>query len=113
MQTSHMINAIGHFDVAGPDMGALAGFYGGVFGWTVSPAGPRYGRMTTPTVAGALVEAQEASLTLGVIVPDLDRALAEASARGGQVVMPAVDNGWVRKGQVQDPAGNVLTLIQA
>jgi len=108
-----MINAIGHFDVAGPDTKALAAFYGGVFGWTVSPAGPGYGRMSTPTVAGALVESQEASLTLGVIVADLDAALAEAGARGGQVIMPAVDNGWVRKGQVCDPAGNILTLIQA
>jgi hypothetical protein len=33
-------------------------------------------------------------------------------AEGGDVVMPVTDNGWVRKAQVRDPAGNILTLIQ-
>jgi predicted enzyme related to lactoylglutathione lyase len=27
-------------------------------------------------------------------------------------VMPVTDNGWVRKAQVADPAGNIITLIQ-
>jgi len=27
--------------------------------------------------------------------------------------MPATDNGWVTKAQVSDPAGNLVTLIQA
>lgn len=46
------------------------------------------------------------------MVPDLDAALARIGSVGGGVVMPATDNGWVRKAQVRDPAGNVLTLIQ-
>ena len=35
-----------------------------------------------------------------------------AAAEGGRVVLPKVDNGWVKKAQIADPAGNVLTLIQ-
>jgi hypothetical protein len=27
--------------------------------------------------------------------------------------MPPTDNGWVVKAQIRDPAGNLLTLIQA
>jgi hypothetical protein len=27
--------------------------------------------------------------------------------------MPPTDNGWVTKAQVTDPAGNIVTLIQA
>jgi predicted enzyme related to lactoylglutathione lyase len=38
--------------------------------------------------------------------------LAQVDALGGAITMPATDNGWVRKGQVRDPAGNILTLIQ-
>lgn len=50
---------------------------------------------------------------MGVVVGDLDAALASASAAGGEVTMPAMDNGWVVKGQVSDPAGNRVTLIQS
>ena len=103
---------IGHFDVAGPDIAPLADFYRTLFGWTIEPRGPGYAQVSTPTLRGALVEAPEASLTLGIVVADLDTALGQASSAGGTMVMPATDNGWVRKGQVRDPAGNLLTLIQ-
>ena len=52
------------------------------------------------------------SYTIGVVVQDLDRALAQAEALGGSVAMPRTDNGYVVKGQVADPAGNLVTLIQ-
>lgn len=103
---------IGHFDIAGGNLDALAGFYGTMFGWHIDRRGPGYAQVATPDLRGALVEAPEASLALGVLVADLDALLAQAEALGGTVVMPATDNGWVRKGQVRDPAGNVLTLIQ-
>lgn len=103
---------IGHLDVAGPDIAVLAGFYRDVCGWTVEPRGPGYAQLTTPTLRGALVEAPDASLTIGVVVADLAVALARAQSCGGEIVMPATDNGWVCKGQVRDPAGNLLTFIQ-
>ncbi|CAN5601629.1 hypothetical protein BH24ACT24_BH24ACT24_09620 [soil metagenome] len=52
-------------------------------------------------------------MMMGVTVPDLDAALAVAAAAGGGVVMPATDNGWVVKGEVTDPVGNRVTLIQS
>ncbi len=113
MAQPHTHNGIGHFDVAGPDLGAIGGFYSALFGWQVTPRGPGYAMVATPGgLNGALVEAETASLTLGIVVPDLDRALELAAAQGGAVAMPAVDNGWVRKAQIRDPAGNLLTLIQ-
>ncbi|WP_162247891.1 VOC family protein [Devosia sp. Root413D1] len=45
-------------------------------------------------------------------MPDLGKALEAAQAEGGAIAMPVVDNGWVKKAQVRDPAGNLLTLIQ-
>ena len=111
---THAMNGIGHFDVAGPDFAALSGFYAGVLGWQVTPRGPGYAMLTTPEGGpnGALVEAEAASLTLGVVVHDLDKALRAAEAQGGAIAMPVVDNGWVKKARVRDPAGNLLTLIQ-
>lgn len=110
---SETAGVVGHFDIAGADITPLADFYRTTFGWTIEPRGPGYAQLATPNLRGALVEAPEASLTLGVVVPDLDAALARAGSVGGEVVMPATDNGWVRKAQVRDPAGNVLTLIQS
>ena len=111
----HVLNGIGHFDVAGPELEPLARFYEGVFGWTVHPMGPGYSLVETPegSPGGALVEAPDASLTVGVVVEDVDRALAAATTRGGTVVMPKTDNGFVVKAQVADPAGNAVTIIQA
>lgn len=113
MDSGLVPNGIGHFDIAGPDPEALQRFYAGVFGWAVAEQGPGYALVGTPAGApdGAVLEAEEASITIGVVVPDLDRALADAEAGGGQVVMPATHNGWVVKAQVADPAGNLVTLI--
>lgn len=110
----HSQNGIGHFDIAGPDFGALQSFYSGVLGWQVTPRGPGYGMVVTPEGGpdGALVEAETASLTIGIVVPDLAAALAATQANGGAIAMPVLDNGWVKKAQVRDPAGNLITLIQ-
>lgn len=108
-----MTATVGHFDVAGPELEPLRRFYEGVLGWTTEPMGPGYAQLHTPKLDGALVESPEASLTIGVVVPDLDGALAAATSNGGEVVMPKTDNGFVVKGQVADPAGNRVTLIQA
>ena len=110
----HALNGIGHFDIAGPDLGALKAFYCEVFAWEIDEKGPGYAMVKTPVGGpnGALVEAGAANLTMGIVVPDLDKALSAAAAQGGAIAMPAVDNGWVKKAQVRDPAGNLLTLIQ-
>lgn len=114
MQKVHAMNGIGHFDVAGPDLAALQSFYGEVLGWQVTPRGPGYAMLATPEGGpdGALVEAETPALTIGIVVPDLDKAVSAAAAGGGSIAMPVLDNGWVRKAQVRDPAGNLLTLIQ-
>lgn len=103
---------IGHFDVTGPDLEPMSAFYSAVFGWEVALRGPGYAQVSTPGLDGALAETPEPSLTLGVVVDDLEATLAHSVRAGGSVVMPATDNGWVTKAQVQDPAGNVWTLIQ-
>jgi predicted enzyme related to lactoylglutathione lyase len=111
----HVPNGIGHFDVAGPDEIALQRFYAGTFGWTVDAKGPGYALVETPkgSANGAISEAEQASLTIGIVVSDLDASLASAQRLGGRVVMPVTDNGWVKKAVIGDPAGNRMTVIQA
>ncbi|WP_320672167.1 VOC family protein [Patulibacter defluvii] len=114
MSHAHLHGGIAHVDIAGPDLTALAGFYGPTLGWDVQSRGPGYSGITTPagSADGALVEADEPSITIGVTVDDLDATVAAAVAHGGALAMPPTDNGWVVKAQVRDPAGNLLTLIQ-
>ena len=102
-----------HFDVAGPDEAALHRFYAGVLDWRVEPQGPGYALVRTPGDGpdGALVEMEDASLTLGVAVDDLEATVARVTELGGEVLMPPTDNGWVVKALVVDPAGNRLSLI--
>jgi predicted enzyme related to lactoylglutathione lyase len=111
--THHGINAVAHFDIAGPDLDALADFYRSVLGWEPVPQGPGYTLLRTPADGpnGALNEADEPAVTIGVAVDELDQAVAAATASGGCVEMPPTDNGWVVKAHVRDPAGNLLTLI--
>jgi len=110
-----MSNAIVHIDITGPDPVAQHRFYGQLFDWEVDEKGPGYALVRTPAGGpdGALVEADVASVAFGVAVADLTAAVEKATALGGTVVMPPTDNGWVVKAQVTDPAGNLLTLIQA
>jgi predicted enzyme related to lactoylglutathione lyase len=111
--TNHATNAVAHFDISGPDLAALGEFYRSVLGWEPLPQGPGYTLLRTPDDGpnGALNEADEPAVTIGVAVDDLERAIAAATASGGSVEMPPTDNGWVVKAQVRDPAGNLLTLI--
>lgn len=107
-------NAIVHFDISGPREHDLHDFYSGMFGWSVQPKGPGYALVDTPGgLRGAIADADQASVTLGIAVPDVAAALRHAENLGGSVAMPPTDNGWVVKAQVIDPAGNLLTLIQA
>jgi predicted enzyme related to lactoylglutathione lyase len=102
-----------HFDVSGPDEAALHRFYASVLEWTVEPQGPGYALVRTPGEGpdGALVEGEDASLTLGVAVDDLEGTVARVAEHGGEILMPPTDNGWVHKAIVVDPAGNRLSLI--
>lgn len=103
---------ISHFDVAGNDIEALGSFYKRLFNWKITTRGPGYAQLGTPGLQGAIVETPEASITLGIAVPDLAAALTKSEEIGGTIEMPATDNGWVVKAQIRDPAGNLLTLIQ-
>lgn len=112
--TNFSHGGLAHFDISGDDSDALGAFYGTVFGWEIETRGPGYAGINTPdgSANGAVVEAQTSTITIGVTVEDLDAALARTKVAGGKIVMPVTDNGWVKKAQIADVSGNVVTLIQ-
>ncbi len=109
-----MVDPVVHIDISGPDEPAQHRFYAELFGWTVEPRGPGYALMRTGEDGpnGALIDSDTAAV-IGIAVSDLDESVRRAVELGGGVAMPPTDNGWVVKAQVSDPAGNVVTLIQA
>lgn len=109
-----MADEIVHFDVTGPELAPLKAFYSDLFGWTVNDGGEGYAQVETGKgLRGGLVEGEKPGFSFGVQVNDLETAVLQAKALGGTIMMPPTDNGWVVKAQVQDPAGNLVTLIQA
>lgn len=114
MQPNHQHAGIAHFDIAGPNSDSLQKFYGEIFGWSIDSKGPGYSLVGTPDGGpnGAIMEAETPSLVIGITVEDIEAALSKVEASGGSIIMPATDNGWVKKAQISDVAGNRLTLIQ-
>lgn len=43
------------------------------------------------------MESDDAAFTVGIVVPELAAALAAAVANGGSIVLPATDNGWLKR----------------
>lgn len=109
-----MTTPIVHFEFAGPDEQALRDFYRGLFDWSVQVMGPGYALVETPDGSpnGAIREAETSEVTIGLGVDDLSGAVSQAVENGGTVVMPPIDNGYVNKAQIADPAGNVISLIE-
>jgi hypothetical protein len=79
---SYRANGIGHFDVAGPDITTLKDFYSAAFGWKVDVKGPGYAPIRTPdgSADGAMIESETPGITIGVVVPDLSRAIEAAES---------------------------------
>ena len=110
-----MTSPIVHFEFAGPDEQRLQQFYSQLFGWQINAMGPGYALVETPDGSpnGAIREAETAELSIGVQVDDLVAAVELCTENGATVVMPPTDNGYVNKAQISDPAGNLVTLIEA
>jgi predicted enzyme related to lactoylglutathione lyase len=108
-----MTAKLAHFEISAPDDDALVTFYAELLDWPADSRGPGY-TLIRPEQGpgGAIVEAPETRVTLGVTVDDVDATIARVNELGGEVLMPATDNGWVTKALVVDPAGNALSLIQ-
>ncbi|MEM7545133.1 MAG: VOC family protein [Pseudomonadota bacterium] len=111
---NHAHGSLAHFEIVGGDAAQMGHFYAGLFDWKIVPKGPGYALIETPDDGpnGAIVEMETSSITMGITVKNLAETLSKAEKSGGTVTMPVTDNGWVKKAQITDPSGNVVTLIE-
>ena len=109
-----------HFEIMGKDAIRLQRFYAQLFGWKVGEAMPDmgfYGLVDggSSGLAGGIGQEPGGStrVTVYVQVPDLQAALDQAVAMGGNVVMPPTEiPGLVSMAHFADPDGNVIGLVK-
>ena len=118
------LRTIGWVDLTVPDADRIRDFYSAVVGWTTSDVEmggysdycmhPSEGE---PPIAG-VCHARGVNAALPrywlvyLVVPDLDRSLAECRTRGGKVVVPVRSMGEARYAVIEDPAGAVAALYR-
>ena len=114
-----MANSVIHFEVVGKDMGALASFYGDVFGWKTR-AEPEMGYTFVEKegdgIAGGLGQSQDGGpghVTFYVSTEDPQAILDKAEALGGKTVMPVTELPEVTLAMFADPEGHVIGLVKA
>ena len=115
-----------HFEVVGKDGEKLRDYYSELFGWDIDADNEmNYGviqRDDNTTADGVGIgggvaggpEGYEGHVTFYVEVPDVEEALSKAESLGGSRVMgPETIMGRMVLGQLTDPEGHVIGLIQS
>jgi predicted enzyme related to lactoylglutathione lyase len=108
-----------HFEVSGPDAGALQSFYADLFDWKINADNPmNYGMVEAEEggIAGGVgpnPPGAENHLTFYVEVDDLQAALDRAEQLGGKPATPPMDvPGGPSIAHFVDPAGNFVGLVK-
>jgi predicted enzyme related to lactoylglutathione lyase len=110
-----------HWELMGPDADKLAAFYSNLFGWEPQAyAGmDNYNRVDEKQsgIGGAIGAGNEHMpnyQTIYIQVDSVDEHLGKAEANGGTTVMPkTVVPGAVTFGLFNDPAGNLVGVVEA
>jgi predicted enzyme related to lactoylglutathione lyase len=110
-----------HWELMGPDAGALKTFYTGLFGWSTQsfPGMDDYFTVDAAQsgIGGAIGTGSEEMPTYQTIyveVGSVDEFLGKAEAAGGATVMPrTVIPGTVTFGLFTDPVGNLVGVVEA
>ena len=113
-----------HFEVIGKDGEKLQSYYSELFGWGIDADNPmKYGIVKgedNPSSMGSIgggiatgPEGYEGHVTFYIAVPDVEAALQKAEGLGGTRVMgPETIMGEMVLGQLKDPEGNLIGLVQ-
>ena len=108
-----------HLDITVPDARGLRDFYADVVGWEPEAFDNGWIMRTadgTPAVGVCPAEGDLADLPpqwlAYIAVDDLDKSLAAARARGGEVVAGPKGEGPGSYAVIRDPVGAVLALIR-
>ena len=115
-----------HFEVIGKDGDKLRSYYSELFEWEIDADNPmnygmvqREGNVNSDGIGigggvGKGPDGYDGHVTFYVEVPDVEEALSKAESLGGSRVMgPETIMGRMVLGQLTDPEGHVIGLIQS
>jgi predicted enzyme related to lactoylglutathione lyase len=111
-----MANKVMWFEVLGKDGDKLKKFYGDLFGWKYKDVKDMNYGMTDPEatgIGGGIGAAPDGAswTTFYVGVPDIDKALSEATKQGAKVLMPVTKLPDVTIAVFADPEGHPVGLV--
>jgi predicted enzyme related to lactoylglutathione lyase len=115
-----MASKVVHFEIMGPDGGALAAFYSDIFDWSpqATPGFDGYHMVSADEtgVGGAVGQGNDempSYLTMYLEVEDIDAHLVNIEEAGGKTVAPRQEiPGMVTFALFSDPAGNLVGLVE-
>ena len=114
-----MGNPIIHVEVVGKNAKGLQQFYGNMFDWELDTNFPndyaiaeKAGGGGADFGAGPSPDGGNGQVTFYVRVPDIDAALAKATALGGAVAMPKFSAGTATLALFTDPEGHLIGLTE-
>jgi predicted enzyme related to lactoylglutathione lyase len=113
-----MANPIVHFEILGPDAGALQSFYRDLFGWQITADNPmNYGIVEKEEggIAGGVAGSPDgaARVTVYAQTDDPQAVLDRAEQLGATTVMPVSDvPGGPTIALFSDPQGNVVGVVK-
>ncbi len=110
-----------HWELMGPDADKLGSFYSNLFGWELKPYPGMDGYNGVDAeqsgVGGAIGSGNEhmpSYQTMYIQVDSVDEHLGKAEANGGSTVLAkTVIPGMVAFGLFNDPAGNLVGVVEA
>ena len=109
------MGSVCHVEIPAPDLAALRGFYGGVFGWTFSEMGPQYVLFHAGDGGGGLdasAPVVDGGVVLVLAVEDIDASLTAITGAGGEALSPKTgiggDHGFCA--YFRDPCGNKMGI---
>ena len=111
-----MANEICYLEIVTKNLSQTTGFYEGLFGWKVTPAGDNYAMFSadagmeggfTPPMPGL-----ERGVCIYISVDDIPGTLARVVAAGGETVVPKtkISDEYGYYSLFKDPHGNVIGL---
>ncbi len=107
-----------YIEMPASDIARSAGFYKGVFGWTIRKRGDGSTAFddTTGQVSGTWVlgrpPAAKPGLLFYIMVDSVAAAVDAVVAQGGEIVQPIGADAPEITARFRDPAGNVIGLYQ-
>jgi len=107
---------IDYIKLASPDVAASRAFFETTLGWTFQNYGPAYAAMTNSGIDGDVPSdpAEQTKAPLVILkADDLEAAMAELTAAGGEIVKPIFVFPGGRRFHFREPGGNNLGVWSA